>query len=103
MSDDLRQSGRELLADIPRVSRCMLPTCERRNLIYPSERGRPPLFCSEAHQTLYRRTRERLNRRIDDLTESLQSIPPRSGQAREVRAALAVIRWNLVRYPRLQP
>jgi hypothetical protein len=99
---DERQSVGVRLVDIPRVARCMLPTCPRGDLPFPADRGRPPLFCSEAHQALYRRVRERLTAQVDGLTRSLETMAPRGLKARETRAALALLRWHLVRYPRLQ-
>lgn len=71
---------------------CLHPDCSTR-VPWKAARGRPSLFCGQAHRDRYRSDRERLVEAVRTAEAAALTSP--------LREHLARLRWLLARYPDL--
>lgn len=83
--------------------RCMNPECTEMCRFPPqgSQGGRPQRFCSRRCRQIFDRVRDRLLREEQDLTQILQNRESTRRQRAAVQREIALRRWALVRYPKV--
>ena len=88
------------MSPLPHTATCMNPECGQSCRYDPSHRGQKPHFCSPACRREYHMVRNKLQRRIEILTDYLttDAIDPFSREAEKTRSDIAHAKWLLVRY-----